>query len=190
MRPTVFVDVDNTLVCTRPLEYANCVRESGLRSYHVARMSDETLQSSVCGPSDKVVRSRRGTYVSRLRPGAAEMLSELKGLGLKVFALSNGMSDFVQRVMAAHGFDKVLDGMYGRDTFCDTEKVGRNFLLIDDRDIDDIITFQKLYALGAVRSTSDARLAENCLVIVPPYDGDKEDDGLADVVERVKRKIA
>jgi hypothetical protein len=176
----IFVDVDNTLVSTLPWEMAHCVEEGGHRIHRLARLSAAQLQADVCGPSDKVVKSR-GTYISRLRPGAAAFLAELGRIG-PVSALSHGKSTFVTAVMKAHGLDGFFVGMYGREDY-DRVPQEKGGILIDDKSPFDPLSVQKLLAYGALRA-SEVRMGSNFrlpevvarqYVQVAPFEGDLHD---------------
>lgn len=186
----IFVDVDYTLVWTAPWE-TFCYRHSNVRLSRLLKMSAEEMQEKTCGPTDRVVTSHNNRYISRLRPGAEELLKGLREFGLPVYILSFGMTYFVKAVMQAHGLDRHVDGMFGRCNFDEVPRVGKKGLLIDDCGVEKPWTVEKLIAMGAINGDgSGAEAAEKAQIIrVPEFEGDLADTALKDVLEKVRSAL-
>lgn len=185
----IFVDVDNTLVCSLIWDDF-CYRFSNARRSNLAKMSPGELQEAVCGTDDKVVVARNHTYISRLRPGAKEFLKELKGFGVPVYCLSYGMTYFVHLVMDAHGLKPEFAGLYGRENYDEIPRLGTKALLIDDAGVEKPWVIEKLDALGALDSRPEAQIEVEQIVRVPPFYGDPGDKALlAEVLPQVREAM-
>lgn len=182
----VFIDMDNTIMLNEHWEDAPAVRALGR---DVGHMNPRELQAAVEPDKVVVMPSSGNTYVSRIRPGARELIKGIHELVPQVCILSHAKAELAKKVMKAHGLEGMLDGIYGRDTYRSVPKVGSRALLIDDERFDNHKTIQKLHAFGAIRSIWDVDKCQGICIQVPHYKGEPDDNGLDGVLELVRKKI-
>lgn len=203
---SIFLDVDNTILCSTGWEFHPNVRQAcrGRFSHtRLAQMSLGELQAAVCGPADKVVMSPKGLlYISTLRPFAMEFCHALKGMVREVHAFTAASASFQRRVLAAHGLDEVLDGIHGAEAFGTTIGSGPS-ILIDDCDPFHERALSKMDSMGVrvgerltsmTRSMSKMaevkRVMDRHYMLISPFEGDASDAVLMGLIPAIADRIS
>lgn len=202
--PDIYVDVDNTLLCSAGWEFHPCVRQACRKTHRLwdlARMSVGDLQEAVCGPDERVTMSPKGLlYISTLRPNAREFCRALRGMAKRVYALTAADTEYQRRILASHGMDKLLDGVYGQESFGSTVGSGPA-ILVDDCDPMHPRTVTKIDCMGVhceklarhagsiSHFSSIRKVMDMHYVGVSPFMGDPRDDGLMGLIPAIEAKL-
>lgn len=201
-RLSVFVDLDNTIVYQSDWSNHPAKREleaSGASPYTLSALQPKQLNQRL-PEGTRAFNSGGLIIVVRRRPHAEEFLGRLKSLVGPLCLLTHGKTSHQTKVLKMAQLDSFFNVVVGRDRYQDlVPQDGKNWLLLDDLDPRDPTCRSKLNGLGvlddrAVEVFDDstekmAMRAGQRVVIVPPYDGQKEDDGLLRVWPEVEGKI-
>lgn len=144
-----YVDMDNTLLFST-------TNISGIRG-----ITDEELESD-----SNIVFEKRGfkkglevggtAYWSKIRPGAIEFLSALKGIG-KVYLCTSATNDYADAALRVLGIDGFFDGKYYRNNVYQdvVQNSCARFFLIDDLPFNTSGISQKMRFLGSGMNPED-----------------------------------
>lgn len=142
MNTCFYVDMDNTLLYTRLIP-----KSSDFLPEDIDKDSDEMFAKNgfKLGLDDG-----RDRYWSKVRPGATEFLSALKGMG-KVFLCTSATKDYADKALEILGLDGFFDGRYYRhDVYRSvTQNSCSRFYLIDDLAFEMAGIAQKMRFLGS-----------------------------------------
>lgn len=195
----IFVDIDNTLVYSVYWDMSPAWTEGfcrGIKCNDFDPSDSAEVQAAICGKFDKAVSYDCATYVSRLRPGAMEFISELKNIAPKVFALSAGLRAFQVEVMTAHGLMPLLDGLYGRESLGSRDALHvvpalPKTLLVDDQPLLSMLAISKLDVMGVLPGDGIDELNkafDRHYVHIPPFEGVLPDDELSKILPIIRAK--
>jgi phosphoglycolate phosphatase-like HAD superfamily hydrolase len=128
--------------------------------------------------------------IVRVRPGAKEFVSAVKELG-RAFVLTMGTTAHQAAALEAAGLRGEFEGVFGRDEFGKVPQSPRS-LLVDDLSPSSFNVIDKLHAMGVVKNHGDAKelavAMRDHFVRVPSYQGEEDDDGLAEALPEVVLK--
>lgn len=201
-RLSVFVDLDETLVFQSSFEFHPArkeLEEAGVSPYKLSTISANQL-NEVLPEGSRAINSAGRIVVVTRRPGAVEFLQKVKALVGQICCLTMGRTSHQRRVLEAADLAGLFEVVVGRDKYSAlVPQHDKNWMLIDDLDPKDPSCTAKLHGLGVVsdralrvqdmRSDEELERARERVVIVPPFNGKKGDDGLARVWPEVDSKI-
>lgn len=129
-----------------------------------------------------------------------EFLSKLKAMVGALCLLTHGRTAHQTKVLKLSGLAPFFNVVVGRDKYRDlVPQKGKNWILLDDLDPRDPTCMSKLNGLGVISNRSlkvfdsiaerEVSEARERVVIVPAYEGEKENEGLPWVWPEVERKI-
>jgi hypothetical protein len=197
MNEAIFVDIDNTLVITRPWDTSRACLQACNSKGMISSPSTETLQNEICGPLDRVCMIDGGLFISRVRPGAKVFLEWLRTLTPNVYALSAERRPFQVVVMREHGLLDLVNEVYGREALGERDlkhvvPVHAGSLLIDDQEHLSMLAIAKLNVMRMIRNDSMEAILDafaDHFVHVLPFEGDEADMGLTEAMPAIQDKF-
>lgn len=199
---SVFVDLDNTLVYQSHWPEHPAKKEleaQGASPYTLSALQPKQLNERL--PEGTVAFNGGGlVIVVRRRPHAQEFLRRLKAMVGSLCLLTHGKTSHQTKVLELSGLAPFFNVIVGRDKYKDlVPQKGKNWLLLDDLDPRDPTCMSKLNGLGVISNRSlkvfdrvseqEVSEASERVVIIPAYEGEKENDGLLRVWPEVERNI-
>jgi hypothetical protein len=167
MSRTVYQDLDESLVCTKPLEPGRALPS---------------------GWNEIMFGDRR--YATIVRPSASPFLRALKDSGYSICLLTTGKSEFQRRVLELHDLLRYFDGVYDLES---SFEVSTPWVLVDDLEgrCNGIVQKMNLLGIcdwGLTEEQWSAAVARH-LITCPRFVGRGEVQTLLPVLDEIDRKI-
>lgn len=212
MTCNIFVDLDDTLVKTVPLESAyrlfGFTDRAGIREYFsLLRQYEEgtsnELEVIANSQNIKILKSMEnvtlGTvYVTKLRPHAHPFLHFLRDQFTEVNILTLGDRSFQKEVLSVHQVLHYFNEIFGRSELYSETKLSHSpcTILVDDLNIGSSGWILKMTAIGLVPEQSEyltyqerqivfETIAMKNFVSVKPWSGSSSDSTLLDILPRI-----
>lgn len=168
----VYVDLDETLIHT--VELNDLVSQAVFKAY----------------PGEKISFSQYGIM---LRPGAIQLLDDLRALNVPIYILTHSVSSYATTIIEAFGFD--VDAIFPRESLMGSVGNGeKKFVLIDDLDPTHMVFQMKAQAMGVklISNLNEEQQREyfSAWHICPPqFLGNPLDKGLDGVAEKASSML-
>ncbi|MFD0692486.1 HAD family hydrolase [Paenibacillus sp. GCM10027628] len=115
-----------------------------------------------------------------LYEGVAETLKALRAKGIRLFVASNGLEDYVKKVVQAKGIGELFEGLYSAGEYQTRSKVDLVKLLLETHNI------QSAWMVGDRSSDVEAGLRNSLIVAACDYAGFREPGELEGAHIRMK----
>jgi len=166
-KPSVFLDLDETLVKTR-----------------IVNTNEKTE------PKDKKFKYNSDYYITILRPHAVNFINSLKQKA-NVYIFTHGKQKFQEKVIELHNLPISKKHIFGRENYNKVPKLN-NFILVDDLGLSTAGAQDKLNALGSFPEYDKENFKYkpiNNFVNIKPFFGDPNDKELLNVLPKILERL-